>query len=776
MLSKPQMQIYTDPARFRVVVAGRRFGKAEPHTNEILTTQGWKTFGSISVGDYVFDEQGKPTLVMAVHPQGKKKIMRVHFSDNTYRDVAEDHLWTTWTHRDRKQYLRYGTQEYPPKDWAAFEGNLLHNSGKVIGQYGPKTRTTKELLETLKIGKRGDNNHSIPMCNPLEFPKECLPIDPYLYGLWLGNGAKDKGILTCHVDDVDHYIQAIENAGFIVGQQNHKKDSLGFTLGIKGFTKTLQENSLVGKDVPENYLYSSVQQRKDLLAGFLDSDGHIASNTHIEFCSMNLNHANVVVWLARSLGQKPCLYTGEATIGGKSYGTKYRVCWRQNKKFNPFKLERKACAIQYEKYNPSCEHRMITSIELLEGRQECSCISVDSPNHLYLTGSELIPTHNSILALNEMLRAAQTGMQQNVWYVAPTYRQAKTILWPMLKEAVPKKNIWYKNETDLEIGIKGYKSVISLKGAENDQSLRGAALSFLVLDEVQGIPLQTFDEVLFPAMTDQQADGVFIGTPMGKGNNAMYQMYLRGKRLDNWKSWQYTTADGGNVPPEELAMARQQMSEKQFNQEFLASFESLQGRLYYNFDLERHVQDTVKDIGNRLLVGIDFNVNPMCAVLGQEVGDELHIFDEIKLEDSNTMEMCQAIKDRYPNRDVVVFPDASGKNRTTKSIYGQTDHSIIKSNFGFKLFVKQSNPKVSDRINDVNALLKNADGRARFFVHPRCDNLIQTLDGHTYKEGTNDPDKDSGLDHMGDAVGYLISYKYSVIKRGVSKLTLDWSY
>lgn len=357
----------------------------------------------------------------------------------------------------------------------------------------------------------------------------------------------------------------------------------------------------------------------------------------------------------------------------------------------------------------------------------------------------------SVLCLNELIRAAQTGYNLDVYYVAPYLKMAKGILWPMLKAAIPQSHIKYKNEQELLIELKQYNSRIHLVGADNPDSLRGITVSFLVADEIQDIDLQVLDTILLPAMSDQKADGIYIGTPKGKGNNTAYQLYLRGKTVKGWKSWQFTTADGGNVDPEEIEAAKSVMSAKQFEQEFLASFISMQGRVYYNFDITDTLDGSIFDRGLPLHVGLDFNVGKMCAVVCQEFMGKVEVIDEFVLVDSNTREMCQAIKHRYPDRNITIYPDPSGKARKTSSNAGQTDFSIIRDKefgFEFHLLAKNKHPAVADRVNNVNAMLMSADGTRKLKVSPKAVEVVKCLDGQVYKDGTNQPDKDGGLDHM----------------------------
>src|ERR1700680_3496152 len=110
----------------------------------------------------------------------------------------------------------------------------------------------------------------------------------------------------------------------------------------------------------------------------------------------------------------------------------------------------------------------------------------------------------------------------------------------------------------------------------------------------------------------------------------------------------------------------------------------------------------------RLLIGMDFNVNPMTAVVGQRFGDQCHIIDEIVLPNSNTQEMMEEITRRYGGHEAIVHPDPSADSRKTSAPVGETDLTIIER--GGLLVYRTSPYKVVDRINSVNAMLLNAKG------------------------------------------------------------------
>ena len=167
------------------------------------------------------------------------------------------------------------------------------------------------------------------------------------------------------------------------------------------------------------------------------------------------------------------------------------------------------------------------------------------------------------------------------------------------------------------------------------------------------------------------------------------------------------------------------------------------------------------------MIGGDFNNSPMSAVIGYINNDSLHIIDEIEIYQSNTYELINEIKARYPNKNYVFHPDASGSFKSTNS--NVSDHTILVNN-GFKLVVGKTNPSVVDRINAVNSLLCNAKGERKLFIDPKCKKTRECLIKHSYKEGTRQPQKEGNTDfsHMNDALGYLIWQNFG-IKRDTGK-------
>jgi len=362
----------------------------------------------------------------------------------------------------------------------------------------------------------------------------------------------------------------------------------------------------------------------------------------------------------------------------------------------------------------------------------------------------------TFLSTIEILRAAIGGNKRNVWYIAPTYGSAKEIAWDMLLHTIPDEYIDKSNETALTLKLINGSS-IALKGAEKPNNLRGRALDFVVLDEFADMRPETWNEVIRPSLSDRQGSALFIGTP--KGRNHFYDLWgsgLTGK--ENWQSFQYTTIDGGNVPPEEIEQAKNDLDERTFNQEYCAEFVTYSGLIYYAFSRELSVVN-IDDNGGTLHIGMDFNLDPMSAVICLRHGQDLLAIDEIVMYGSNTDEMVAEIKDRYPDRHCIIYPDPASRQRKT-SAGGRTDLSILQ-NAGFSVKAKKAHPLVRDRINAVNSRLLSGDGDRHLFVSPKCKQTIKSLERQTYKEGTSIPNKD-GTDHMNDALGYLVEYLFPI--------------
>lgn len=366
----------------------------------------------------------------------------------------------------------------------------------------------------------------------------------------------------------------------------------------------------------------------------------------------------------------------------------------------------------------------------------------------------------------ELCFAAARRKKQKCWYVAPTYSMAKQIAWEKLKEICPKD--WLAkapNETSLTITLKN-GSTIALKGADRPDTLRGVGIHFLVMDEYQDMKPDVWT-ALRPTLSDTKGRCVFIGTP--KSFNHLYEMFKRGqpnasgKKNPQWDSWQFKTADSPFIPDSEIEAAREDMDAKTFRQEYEASFESMSGRVYYDFDRTVNVRTCPFDPSLPVLIGQDFNVDPMSSVILQIHGQEVWATGELSLRSSSTEDVCRELTTEYgwEIRDkATVYPDPAGNSR--QHARGDSDIQIFRE-WGFqRILFRKKHPPVRDRIASVNRLICDAAGNRRLFVDPSCVKLIESFEQLIYKDGTNDPDKSLGVDHMSDAIGYPLEFEFPI--------------
>jgi hypothetical protein len=373
----------------------------------------------------------------------------------------------------------------------------------------------------------------------------------------------------------------------------------------------------------------------------------------------------------------------------------------------------------------------------------------------------------SVLAIRELAKFAKEP-NRKVMYVAPTYQMCRNIVWSPLKNKLRDLN-WIEkvNESRLEIYLVN-GSTIMLRGADNPDSLRGMGVSFICIDEIADIKPEAWTEVLRPSLSAESPPGhaLFCGTPKGVGNH--FKDLFEMASLDvNWGAWQFTTLDGGNVPDEEVEAAKRDLDKSTFAQEYLASFETATSIVYYSFKKENNLKEYETDISDlkSIYVMTDFNVSPMATLIVVPTSSGLHVIDEVALWSSNTDEMVQEVKRRYPHQRIICFPDPAGVQRRT-SAGGRTDISILQ-NAGWDVRYKPRHPLVRDRINSVNSLLLNTNDEVRLWIDPKCRQLIKCLTRFSYKEGTLVPDTSGREDysHFPDALGYGVDFLFPVTRK-----------
>lgn len=393
------------------VKAAHGVSKAVTLDTRIPTPSGWTTMGEIRVGDKLFTEAGEVTHVASKSPVHKAMTYRVVFDDGSHVDASDEHQWSVIDLRFRKRI-----KKRPVRDWRDHWD-------------ATDTYTTKYLYEHL-LTDGGQRRWRIPIARSLDLPEQDLPIDPYVFGAWLGDGHSNMAWLTSHTDDVDVRNQFAAR-GYPLRKMAGKyawsfTDNGGLSQVFRGL------GVWKNKHIPKIYLRSSYVQRLELLRGLMDTDGTIDKRgvSTLSFCSKKL--AQTAHELIQSLGLKSSFRSGPATLNGRVVGTEYSMTFRSIDVV-PFHLTRKV-----KRWNPAesqaSRSTQRTIVDILPlGERTVQCLGVTSSRHLFLVGGAMIPTHNSYTAgfLACWWIDTRTARYDDTFVVttAPSLQQVAGILW-----------------------------------------------------------------------------------------------------------------------------------------------------------------------------------------------------------------------------------------------------------------------------------------------------------------------------------------------------------
>lgn len=367
-----------------IIQARAGVGKAQPLTAKVLTPSGWKSMGDLAVGDAVVDPDGGIGYVEAIFPQGEKEVFNVTFSDGSSTQCCDEHLWLTQTVNERRNK-----------------------------EQTESVKSLKEIRDTLMVRNGNRKNHYIPMVSPVEFTKRELPIHPYLLGVLLGDGHfRGKEVLLATNDDfIVEKVKTILPEGCHLTLLSHGNYAVrGSEWHVNRILTAARQMGLsdvlaATKFVPSDYLYSSSEDRLNLLQGLLDADGYGKDHV-VEYVTVSLHLASAVQELVWSFGGKVSItmknepkyvHKGEIRIGQPAY----RLFISLPKDVRPFDLTRKVEAYTPRtKYQP---YRSIAAITPVDGKDECQCIRVSTKRNLYVT-DDYIVTHNTWTIVNSLMR------------------------------------------------------------------------------------------------------------------------------------------------------------------------------------------------------------------------------------------------------------------------------------------------------------------------------------------------------------------------------------
>lgn len=371
----------------RLIIGPTGSGKALDVNTPIATPTGWTTMGELKTGDTVFDELGHPCTVTGVYDQPlTDNCYEVTFCDGSTIIADGDHLWYTYDRSGHHSAAPPATQA------ATSDGHRTQTAPteQPMAEHGcgpAKVRTTDEIRATCRSGSR--LNHCVALTAPLILPDAQLPIPPYTLGAWLAAQSSDHDLIAARPEIIDR----ICGDGYLVTMVDSTTPT-DARYRIDGLAPQLHSLGLLHKDgyrqpqqVPGIYLRASGQQRRELLAGFLDTGALVGQHT-IEYTTTTNALAEAVLELSNSLG--------------------YRTLPRQTR------TGAWTVLVEVGDTPPHRHrHRVITRVDKVPPRPT-RCITVNSPRHLYLAGTSMIPTHNTSTIHTFITQAARAHWAVNI--------------------------------------------------------------------------------------------------------------------------------------------------------------------------------------------------------------------------------------------------------------------------------------------------------------------------------------------------------------------------
>ncbi|NTW60435.1 MAG: hypothetical protein HGA43_14875 [Nitrospirae bacterium] len=353
-----------------------------------------------------------------------------------------------------------------------------------------------------------------------------------------------------------------------------------------------------------------------------------------------------------------------------------------------------------------------------------------------------------------MLYLSYINRPYPVLYVSPTYPQARRTIAYTLETILSGARVRYDyNRTHHEFFMPGWKGTIWIASGEIPNSLKGPNVAAAGIDEPFIQSKETFDVVISRVRENKaMLREIFLtGTP--EQLNWGYDVAMNDAGAYDLGLIIGRTGDNHHLPPDFVERLRSAYDENQQAAYLDGIFVNLtKGRVYSYFDRHRHIDR--QEIGSEqpVFAGIDFNVDFMSAELFIINGKQVHFFDEIRLNDSDTFALAERLKENYPG--ITVYPDASGNSRKTSA--KKTDHTILRD-ADFRVIAPARNPAVRDRVNAVQGKLRRGE-----LTIGNCPHLIKDLERVVWKNGEIDKLADKALTHASDAAGYPINYLFPV--------------
>lgn len=782
-------------------------GKGASLDSHVLTPFGFRRLGDLKVGDTVTNPNtGGIQKIIWLHPVGIFPFYRLHFVDGTSFECTEDHIWKCHkSDRLSKRAKKYGIDK-----------DTLWTTKQIYEWYNNKIN-----------GVNKDRNLIIPLTQPVSYTigslKSKIKIAPYVLGAIIGDGCVTNTVLdrnyvlftTMDEEIVDRFV----SAGYDMSHkyQNHTSRACNYHIYDKQLIEEIKKLGISGNNshnhfIPSAYLYSSIEDRIQLMQGLIDTDGYVDSRGHIIYTSTSEQLANDVAFIIRSLG-------GVATITKNKAGYKnndgefvqcndtYDVQIRT--KINPdlCGLTRKKERARYEFNGGASElGKRITGIEYI-GKQEGRCITVDDPSGLYCVDNFTV-THNSFLGASWLLSCC--------------------IRWPDMRMVVGRKTLKSLRESTWNticmvakdwglIEGENYK-INNLSGEMifwNDSKIIMKELAFQPGDpsflrfgssEFSGVFCDECGEL------DEKAVEILFSRIRWNIPHTLVvpKMLLSTNPCLGWVRSRFVLDDEGNDVvckqyERYIPFSVYDNPDAEFRRQYLNGLMRISNvadreRLlfgnwqyidtnemaaYWNFDGAKHLQDglreSVYDPMKPLISGWDFNVAPYMSELDIQIDydkKKVYVLEENlgkpEAKENNTPRLASKLKEKYLNAQhvggVIITGDPAGLARSTQTEEGVNNYTIIVDNMRNavlrpRIKLLQRQPPQATRLEFVNAIFNGYDGW-QVLVDMRCRKFTEDMvyqkknaDGTKCKAkvmNTKTGTKEEKYGHLSDILDYVL--------------------
>ena len=490
----------------------KKCGKALLTTTKIPTPTGWSTMGDLRVGDLVYDEKGQPCHVVAKSPVDMESMAyKITWRDDSFIIADARHQWEV-------DYI-YGKTQH--KIMTSEEIYNLHK--RLHDKYGD---TPDGLRSYIRIS----------VTKPLQRPDINLPVDPYLYGFWIGDGTSDKPYLSICNDDLEAVAKNIPY------EIKTSYPNVGNSTCVRyDVLKNILVTNHREKCIRQEYLLASERQRWELLAGLIDSDGHISSiKGQTIYSTSNPKIRDGVQELLSSLGIKNNCTESPSSYHGRLTGeTIYTIRFVSYDDMPVSKLDRYLCRRRKRTADTRNSYHYIKSIEPLGNGIPMQCIQVDSPSHCYLAGRSMIPTHNSELAAAvALLLLCGDGEERAEIYGCAADRHQATIVFEVAADMIRLCPALQKRVKILEstkrieyLPTKSFYQVLSAEAF----SKHGFNVHGVIFDELHTQPNRKLYDVMTKGSGDARTQPLyFLITTAGDNTNSIcYEVHQKAEDILN---------------------------------------------------------------------------------------------------------------------------------------------------------------------------------------------------------------------------------------------------